>query len=92
MPRGQPQIEITYDLDANGILNVTALEKSTGKNEKITITNDSNLTMDLAGDLAIDVDGGDVTIKSIELSSILGNNSKQSPCNILFIIYLCKSI
>ena len=42
MPRGQPQIEITYDLDANGILNVTASEKSTGKNEQITITNDSN--------------------------------------------------
>ena len=42
MPRGQPQIEITYDLDANGILNVEAVEKSTGKQNKITITNDSN--------------------------------------------------
>ena len=40
MPRGQPQIEITYDLDANGILNVNATEKSTGKANKITITND----------------------------------------------------
>ena len=40
MPRGQPQIEITYDLDANSILNVTAVEKSTGKNNKIVITND----------------------------------------------------
>lgn len=40
MPRGVPQIEITYDLDANGILNVTAIEKSTGKSNKITITND----------------------------------------------------
>ena len=40
MPRGQPQIEIIYDLDANGILNVTASEKSTGKTNKITITND----------------------------------------------------
>jgi heat shock 70kDa protein 1/2/6/8 len=40
MPRGVPQIEITYDLDANGILNVTASEKSTGKSNKITITND----------------------------------------------------
>jgi L1 cell adhesion molecule like protein len=40
MPRGIPQIEITYDLDANGILNVTAAEKSTGKSNKITITND----------------------------------------------------
>jgi L1 cell adhesion molecule like protein len=40
MPRGQPQIEVTFDLDVNGILNVNANEKSTGKNHKITITND----------------------------------------------------
>ena len=40
MPRGMPQIEITYDLDANGILNVSAVEKSSGKTEKITVTND----------------------------------------------------
>ena len=40
MPRGQPQIEVTFDLDANSILNVTAVEKSTGKNNKILITND----------------------------------------------------
>ena len=40
MPRGVPQIEITYDLDANGILNVTACEKSTGKSDNITVTND----------------------------------------------------
>ena len=40
MPRGTPQIEITYDVDANGILNVTAVEKSSGKSEKITVTND----------------------------------------------------
>ena len=42
MPRGVPQIEICYDIDANGILNVNASEKSTGKAEKITITNDQN--------------------------------------------------
>ena len=40
MPRGQPQIEITYDIDANGILNVSASEKSSGKSEKITIKNE----------------------------------------------------
>jgi len=39
-PRGTPQIEVTFDIDANGILNVTALEKSTNKENKITITND----------------------------------------------------
>jgi heat shock protein 1/8 len=40
MPRGVPQIEVSFDVDANGILNVTAAEKSTGKSNKITITND----------------------------------------------------
>lgn len=40
MPRGVPQIEVSFDVDANGILNVTAAEKSTGKMQKITITND----------------------------------------------------
>ena len=40
MPRGQPQIEVVFDMDANGILNVSASEKSTGKSNKITITND----------------------------------------------------
>ena len=40
MPRGVPQIEICYDLDANGILKVTASEKSTGKSENIEVTND----------------------------------------------------
>jgi L1 cell adhesion molecule like protein len=39
-PRGIPQIEVSFDLDANGILNVSALEKGTGKSQKITITND----------------------------------------------------
>jgi len=39
-PRGVPQIEVTFDIDANGILNVSAAEKSTGRSEKITITND----------------------------------------------------
>jgi len=39
-PRGVPQIEVTFDLDANGILNVNAEDKSTGKSQKITITND----------------------------------------------------
>jgi len=39
-PRGVPQIEVTFDVDANGILNVTALDKGTGRNNKITIKND----------------------------------------------------
>ena len=40
-PRGTPQIEVTFDIDANGILNVTAVEKATGKSQKVTITNDT---------------------------------------------------
>merc|ERR1719327_1010662 len=39
-PRGTPQIEVTFDIDANGILNVSVADKSTGKQNKITITND----------------------------------------------------
>ena len=41
MPRGVPQIEVTLDVDANGLLSVRAVEKSTGARNKITITNDS---------------------------------------------------
>jgi len=43
-PRGMPQIEVTLDIDANGILNVSAKDKKTGKENKITIKSDSGLT------------------------------------------------
>src|SRR5579885_2959071 len=43
-PRGVPQIEVTFDIDANGILNVTARDKATGREQKITITASSGLT------------------------------------------------
>jgi molecular chaperone DnaK len=43
-PRGVPQIEVTFDLDANGILNVTAKDKGTGKEQKITISDSGNLS------------------------------------------------
>jgi hypothetical protein len=39
-PRGVPQVEVTFDIDANGILNVSAADKTTGKSNRITITND----------------------------------------------------
>lgn len=45
-PRGVPQIEVTFDIDANGILNVTAQDKATGKEQKIQITASTNLTED----------------------------------------------
>ncbi len=43
-PRGVPQIEVTFDIDANGIVNVSASDKATGKTQSITITGESNLS------------------------------------------------
>ncbi|MEK7167781.1 MAG: Hsp70 family protein, partial [Patescibacteria group bacterium] len=45
-PRGIPQIEVTFDIDANGILNVKAVDKGTGKQQHITITSSSGLSKD----------------------------------------------
>ena len=44
--RGVPQIEVSFDIDANGILNVSAIDKATGKTQSITITNDSKMSKD----------------------------------------------
>ncbi len=61
-PRGLPQIEVTFDIDANGILNVSAKDKGTGQEQKITITSSSGLTkeeverMTKDGDLHADED------------------------------------
>ena len=41
-PRGVPQIEVTFEIDANGVLHVSAEDKGTGNKEQITITNDQN--------------------------------------------------
>lgn len=46
LPRGQPQIEVTFDIDANGILHVSAKEKTTGKEQKISIQGSSGLSQD----------------------------------------------
>jgi molecular chaperone DnaK len=45
-PRGVPQIEVTFDIDANGILNVSAKDKATSKEQKVTITHSSGLSKD----------------------------------------------
>ncbi|MGD1991832.1 MAG: molecular chaperone DnaK [Anaerolineae bacterium] len=50
-PRGVPQIEVTFDIDANGILNVSAQDKATGKEQKITITATTNLDEDEVDEL-----------------------------------------
>jgi molecular chaperone DnaK len=44
--RGTPQVEVTFDIDANGILNVAALDKATGKEQKVTVTASTNLSKD----------------------------------------------
>jgi molecular chaperone DnaK len=55
-PRGMPQIEVTFDIDANGILNVAAKDKATGKEQKITITSSSGLSKDEVEKMAKDAE------------------------------------
>jgi molecular chaperone DnaK len=55
-PRGMPQIEVTFDIDANGILNVTAKDRGTNKEQKITITSSSGLSKDEVEKMARDAD------------------------------------
>jgi len=55
-PRGVPQIEVTFDIDANGILNVTAKDMATGKDQKITITSSSGLSKEEVDRMAKDAD------------------------------------
>jgi molecular chaperone DnaK len=55
-PRGTPQIEVTFDIDANGIINVTATDKATGKVQKITVTASTNLKQSEIDRLVRDAD------------------------------------
>jgi molecular chaperone DnaK len=55
-PRGVPQIEVTFDIDANGILNVLAKDRGTGKDQKITITSSSGLSKDEVERMARDAE------------------------------------
>jgi molecular chaperone DnaK len=55
-PRGVPQIEVTFDIDANGILNVTAKDHATGKDTRITITSSSGLSKEEVERMAKDAD------------------------------------
>jgi molecular chaperone DnaK len=55
-PRGLPQIEVTFDIDANGILNVTAKDNATGKDQKITITSSSGLSKEEVERMAKEAD------------------------------------
>jgi len=55
-PRGVPQVEVTFDIDANGILNVAAKDKATGKEQKITITSSSGLSKEEVERMAKDAE------------------------------------
>src|SRR6202453_615293 len=55
-PRGVPQVEVTFDIDANGILNVTAKDNATGKDQKITITSSSGLSKEEVNRMAKEAD------------------------------------
>jgi len=55
-PRGMPQIEVTFDIDANGILNVTAKDRATNKEQKITITASTGLSKDEAERMRVDAE------------------------------------
>jgi len=63
-PRGIPQIEVTFDIDANGILNVTAKDNATGKDQKVTITSSSGLSKEEVERIAKDAEAHSAEDKS----------------------------
>jgi molecular chaperone DnaK len=63
-PRGIPQIEVTFDIDANGILNVTAKDNATGKDQKVTITSSSGLSKEEVERMAKDAEAHSAEDKS----------------------------
>jgi molecular chaperone DnaK len=63
-PRGVPQIEVTFDIDANGILNVTAKDRATNKDQKITITSSSGLSKEEVDRMAKEADAHSAEDKS----------------------------
>ena len=82
-PRGTPEIEVTFDIDANGILNVSARDKATGKAEKITITNDKGrLSKDEIEKMVADADKfkaqDDIIRKKVETKNDFENYCYRS--------------
>ncbi|RZD39898.1 MAG: molecular chaperone DnaK [Methanobacteriota archaeon] len=69
-PRGVPQIEVTFDIDANGILKVSAKDKATGKDQSITITNSGGLSESEINDMIVDAKKYEVEDK--ERSKLIG--------------------
>jgi len=86
-PRGVPQIEVTFDIDANGILNVSACDKSTGKQNKITITNDKVLILGTIFFMMIYRSNADISAVKQEFSELFFVNLiVVSPVNFLFLL------
>ena len=76
-PRGVPQIEVTFDIDANGILNVTAKDNATGKDQKITITSSSGLSKEEVERMAKEADAHSAEDKA-QRESIEAKNQLDS--------------
>jgi molecular chaperone DnaK len=80
-PRGMPQIEVTFDIDANGILNVSAKDHATNKEQKITITSSTGLSKDEAERMRADAeshaDEDKKKVAEIEARNILDNRVYQ---------------
>lgn len=81
-PRGVPQIEVTFDIDANGILNVKAVDKGTGKEQKITITGSSGLSKEdvekMAKDAEIHAEEDKKKKEAIEIKNMAENMIYQT--------------
>src|ERR1035438_3421603 len=80
-PRGVPQIEVTFDIDANGILNVSAKDRATNKEQKITITASTGLSKEEAermrGDAEAHAEEDKKKLAEIEARNILDNRVYQ---------------
>ncbi len=76
-PRGVPQIEVTFDIDANGIVNVSAKDLGTGKEQKITITASTNLTKEEIDKAVKDAEACAAEDKKLKESIEIRNNADQ---------------
>jgi len=76
-PRGLPQIEVTFDIDANGILNVSAKDKATSKEQKVTITHSSGLSKDEVEKMVTDARSNEAADKSRRELIELKNRAEQ---------------
>src|SRR5260221_4660818 len=78
-PRGTPQMEATFDIDANGILNVSAKDKATGKEQKITIQSSTGLTKEEAEKMRVEAESHEAADKSRRQLVELTNRAENLP-------------